>query len=140
MMELSGQFTPGTPGPPLDPDTNQPITGCWPVGVWTFHVTTTMNGCMSNAPVPLASYSFRVDRTDPDGAGFVETDTNLTATDMQSHVHVNAGGGGDCEGTLELGSADGTQYWNLHPVLIGTTLSGGGEYVLYKQDSWPWRE
>src|SRR5689334_22454696 len=75
IMELSGQFTQGTPGRPIDLVTNQPITGCWRVGVWTFHVTTTMNGCLTNAPVPLATYSFRVDRTDPDGTGYVETGT-----------------------------------------------------------------
>src|SRR6266513_589096 len=45
MMQLAGSFTPGTPGRPLDLDTNQPITGCWPVGTWTFNVTTLMNGC-----------------------------------------------------------------------------------------------
>ena len=138
MMELSGTFTAGTPGRPLDPDTNQPITGCWPVGTWSFTVSSMMNGCKT-APVPLQSYSFRVDRADPDGTGYVETDTLVTSTDMQSHVHVSASGIG-CEGALELGSADGTEYWNLQPVLNGTTLAGKGEYTLYKTDSWPWKD
>ncbi len=136
MMTLSGSFTEGTPARPLDPDTNMPITGCWPVGTWSFSVSTMMNGCPS-APVPLATYSFRVDRNDPDGTGYVESYANLTTTDLRTHIEVSATGNG-CEGILELGNADGTQYWNLHPVLNGNTLTGSGEYTLYKTDSWPW--
>jgi len=41
---------------------------------------------------------------------------------------------------MELGSQDGTQYWNLQPDLTGTALDGKGDYIVYKTNSWPWKD
>ena len=140
-FSVSGAFTPGSPGRPIDPDTGAPITGCWPVGVWTFTVQVADMGKCTTAPALAPSYSFRVDRTNPPDGGndYVESYTLLAGGDgLQSHIHVSAGGGGDCEGGLELGSQDGTQYWNIQPDLLGTALTGHGDYIVYKGNGWPW--
>jgi len=139
-FSISGSFTAGTPGRPIDPDTMMPITGCWPVGVWTFTAQISDMGNCTDAPAISPSYSFRVDRMDPDGAGYIESYALLAGGDgLQSHLHVSAGGGGDCEGGVEFGSQDGLQYWNLHPDLTGTALNGSGDFILYKTNGWPWK-
>jgi len=90
----------------------------------------------------LPSYSFRVDRTDPDGTGLVESYTNMTSVGtLKSHIKITANGQG-CQAHMEFGSADGKEYWDMQPVLLkgGTTaLVGSGDYDLYKtSNGWPW--
>jgi len=149
---ITGTFTPGTPGRPIDPDTQLPITGCWPVGTWTFTaavdtawVDPTGAKCPTS-PTVLPSYSFRVDRTD-EGTGLVESYTNLTTLNgLQAHIAVSSNGQG-CEGNFEMGSADGKDFWNMQPTLLNpaaggaplTALGGTGDYSEYKSDSWPWK-
>jgi hypothetical protein len=131
--------------PPNDPDTGLPITGCWPIGTWTFSATVASNAC-STAPTALAQYSFKVERKpSPDGGDdTVQELTNLTQNmgNMQYHLSMSANGQG-CQGHLELGSADGKQYWNMAPTLpkdlAATAISGSGDYVLYKGNAWPWQ-
>lgn len=125
----TGTFQAGTPARP----TTVP-TGCWPVGTWTFTAKVDTNEC-AKAPSVAASYSFRVDRaSDPDPTkdiGLVESYTYLGDKSMLYKIGVSESGSG-CEGGLELYSADGTEYWNLKPLLGDTGSIGGfGEYAKY---------
>ena len=141
----NGTFTPGTTPRPTDPDTGLPITGCWPVGTWTFSASVASNQCQT-MPTVLPSYSFKVERmlVTPDGTDTQQVLTNLTnlSGGMQSHLAVSSNGQG-CEANFELGSMDGTQYWNMQPTLAKdpgvTTLGGSGDYTLYKVNGWPWK-
>ena len=143
----NGTFAPGTTPRPTDPDTGLPITGCWPVGTWTFSASVASNMCQTT-PAVLQSYSFKVERvpvdpTDPN-SDTMQKLTNLTTVTggMQWHLAVSSNGQG-CEANFELGSMDGTQYWNMQPTLAkdpgATTLGGGGDYTLYKVNGWPWK-
>jgi hypothetical protein len=148
-FKMSGTFTPGaTPPRPIDEDTKLPINGCWPVGTWNFTAAMDTNECKT-APAVIPSYSFRVDKVEgPDMQGFVDNYTNLTSIgDMKWHLSVSSNGQG-CEGSLELGTADGLQYWNMQPLLENplldtspptTKITGSGDYAMYKTDSWPWK-
>jgi hypothetical protein len=150
-FKVNGTFTPGLPARPNQPDVTPatPITGCWPVGTWTFTATVADNACPT-APMVLPSYSFKVDRADntTDGQGLSDTYTNMTSIgSMQWHLAVSANGQG-CEGNFELGTPDGTQYWNMQPVLLDppndtdpptTTITGQGDYDQYNVDGWPWK-
>lgn len=125
---VTGSFTAGLPARPADAP-----TGCWPVGTWTFTASQMTNEC-ETPPVQLATeYSFRVDRQDL-GEGWEETYTYLGDTSKTYRLKVSEGGGGECEGGLELYNATGTEYWNLKPALEGTTLSGFAEYAKYGSD------
>jgi len=155
---ITGTFTAdATTPPPTDPDTGAPLSGCWPVGTWNFTAkldASSPNNCTTQPaalqPAVLPSYSFKVARTpDPDGGtDTIQTLAILTTLSggMQSHLAMSSNGQG-CEGSVEFGSADGTQYWNMKPTLAKlvpgtpapTTISGGGDYVLYKGNSWPWK-
>jgi hypothetical protein len=143
---VTGTFAPGTTPRPLDPDTQQPITGCWPVGQWTFTAAVASNTCAA-APAVIPSYSFKVERTAATDGGTDTTQTitnltSLTAPAAQAHLSVSSTGQG-CEGSLELGSTDGTKYWNMKPTLskdpAARTLAGAGDYDEYKVDAWPWK-
>lgn len=131
--------------PPTDPDTGETLTGCWPVGTWTFTASVADNMCPT-APMVLTQYSFTVTRMPaPEGGDdTVEMLTNTTPNlgGMKSHLKMSSNGQG-CQGHLELGSADGTQYWNMVPTLpkdlTATQISGSGDYTLYKTDAWPWQ-
>jgi hypothetical protein len=132
-FNVTGTFTAGTPArPPEVP------TGCWPVGTWTFTASQRANDC-DPAPVQLAtSYSFRVDRAvNPDPTqdiGYEESYTYLGDASNFYRLKVTEGGGGECEGGLELFSDDGTEFWNLKPMLTGTVIDGFAEYSKYDTD------
>lgn len=141
---VSGTFTAGTTPRPIDPETNLPITGCWPVGTWTFNASVDSTDC-ATPPALLASYSFRVDRVTPPEGGndTIQKLVNLTDVgNMSVHLAMSSNGQG-CEGSFELGSADGKQYWNLKPTLpkdpAATAISGNGDFTLYKTNAWPWQ-
>ncbi|HEY0476187.1 MAG TPA: hypothetical protein VGD37_01605 [Kofleriaceae bacterium] len=142
---VNGTFAPGTTPRPIDPDTGLPLTGCWPVGTWTFHATVASNGC-ATAPTVISTYSFKVERVAPPEGGddTIQKLTSLTTTPtgMQYHLAVSSNGQG-CEAHFELGTADGTQYWNMKPTLpkdpAATTLGGDGYYVQYQANGWPWK-
>ena len=139
-FKTQGTFTPKAPLKPAD------VSGCWPVGTWTFTATIDGNAevldvdkdgvgdrCQgAAAPKLAASYSFVVDRTpDPLDEGWTETYTYTGDTAIHSlHVvKVSEGGGGECEGAVELVSADKKQYWVLKPSLLRGSLGGFGEYT-----------
>jgi hypothetical protein len=149
---VTGTFTPGTPGRPLDPDTNLPITGCWPVGTWTFTAavdsTATQEHPCQTAPTTLATYAFKVTRVPVDPNDPASDDTmqqidSMTTmpAGMQYHLSVSSNGQG-CQGHFEVGSADGSQYWNMVPTLAKdpatTTIAGNGDYIVYQGNGWPW--
>ncbi len=136
-LDITGTVALGTPVRPTDPDTGMPITGCWPVGTWTFtasvDTTATEDHPCASRPVLLPQYQFRVDRMlQADGSGLLETYAYLGDMAMLGHLKVSEGGGGECEAGLELWSIDNKTFWNLKPDLTQTTLTGHGDYVEYK--------
>ncbi len=157
-FKLTGSFTPGTPGPPIDPDTNLPQTGCWPVGTWSFTAavdsTVAQDKPCQTAPSTIGTYSFKVTRvpvdptdTDPNADTMQQVDSTTTMpAGMQYHLSISSNGQG-CQGHFEVGSADGKDYWNMGPTLLkgadGTTtaaasLGGDGDYIEYAGNGWPW--
>ncbi|HEX8110552.1 MAG TPA: hypothetical protein VF516_22620 [Kofleriaceae bacterium] len=140
---ITGTFTPGTAPRPTDPDTGLPLTACWPVGQWSFTATVSDSNC-SSPPAVLSSYSFTVDSVpSSDGTGNDQVLTNTTTVgSMKAHLAMSLNGQG-CQGALELGSADGKDYWNMKPTLskdpADRALAGEGDYAEFKSDSWPWK-
>ena len=158
-FKVMGTFTPST-ARPVD------VGGCWPAGTWTFSVTLDptneaildINGDMMPdrcgavaGTVPATfkpSYSFVVTRTD-DGDGYTDSYAMATgqpfqtscasAGDCVARLKVSEGGGRECEGGLEIYSADRKQYWNLHPAQAtgSTTLDGFGEFTQYVEPQTP---
>lgn len=149
--------------PTMDPNNPaDPFTGCWPVGTWNFTVSLDPSneniidvdgdqqgdrcGSVSGTrPATFdASYSFTVDRAEgSDGQGPADSYTLVGAVaegerfrwndKFLFRLKVTEGGGGECEGGLELFSEDGKSYWNLKPALTGTTISGFGEFKLFEK-------
>ena len=117
------------------------IQGCWPVGTWTFSLTQVDNTCKT-APTPNAEYKFSgvfvPDAVEPD---YVFTLVTPDPTSMTHRVNVSSGGGGLCEGSLELYSADAKQAWILNPALnvfnMSGPLTGVAEYGEYKEAQYP---
>lgn len=112
------------------------VGGCWPIGTWTFTATMDTNEC-PNPPALLPQYQFKVDElTDADGNPY-QVDTYLTDPSAHNRLKVTEGGDGLCEGSVELYSNDGLQYWNLKPELnADQSVTGFGEYALYNSDQW----
>ncbi|MBP6629681.1 MAG: hypothetical protein KBG28_20320 [Kofleriaceae bacterium] len=129
-LGITGTFAVGDPRP-------AEIMGCWPIGTWTFTATVGASNCPA-AP-PLASqYQFRGERDltseDPD---YTWVYTYLTdPTDTMVRVSVSSGGGGECEGSIQLFSADGKTLTLLKPALQedGVTLTGFGQYEIHTLD------
>jgi hypothetical protein len=162
-FKVTGTFTadPAWPRPATDPG-GEPFTGCWPVGTWNFTVsldpaddniqdiTGDQQGdrcgrVTGTQPATFdAAYSFTVLRMqDPNGEDTVD-DYRLNGSVQEGgktkwndkwlyKVKVTEGGGGECEGGLELYSLDGKSYWNLHPMLEGTALTGFGDFHVYQE-------
>lgn len=125
-LTMTGTFTVGTPKP-------AEISGCWPIGTWTFTAAVGEHDCAA-APTPLPQYQIRVDRDltseDPDFSWIYTyvTDPN----DATADVSVTSGGGGLCEGIVMVYSADGKTVWNMHPALqADNTLNGTGDYEVH---------
>lgn len=143
---ITGKFTAGAEPRPTDPDTNQPLDGCWPVGQWDFKAVANSDlqageKACATAPSVLPSYSFKVVATTDQDGTVLSTTSLTTAEGMQSHVTVSSNGQG-CIASFEFGSADGTDYWNMQPTLAkapGTvTIAGTGDYMDYSVNAWPW--
>jgi hypothetical protein len=141
---ITGTFTPGATPRPTDPDTGEPLTACWPVGQWSFTAKVADNNC-SDTPAVLPSYSFTVDvKPATDGSGNDQLLTNTTTLGaMKAHLGMSLNGQG-CSGSLELGSADGKDYWNMKPTLskdpADRAIGGAGDYAEFKADAWPWKD
>ncbi len=128
----TGTFAVGTPKP-------AEISGCWPLGTWTFTTTVGAHDCGS-APQPLAQYQIRVDRDltseDPDYSWLYTYVTDPADTTAQ--VSVTSGGSGLCAGNLVVYSADGKTVWNMHPALnADDTIGGTGEYEVHTASQIP---
>ena len=158
-FNITGTFTPSTARP-------ADVGGCWPAGTWTFSVALDptndaildINGDMmpdrcgqvagTQAATFKSSYSFVVTRTD-DGDGYVDAYMMATGQpfaqdcaqpgDCIARLKVSEGGARECEGGLEIYSADRKQYWNLHPSQEtgSTTLNGLGEFTQYVEAQVP---
>ena len=138
-LSITGSYT-------LNPNPPQPagMTGCWGVGTWTFHAAalTDVNDCATrNPPITLTflpSYSFKADwMDDPVNGGGSYVMSYLT--DPAAHVMLMMNtNGGRCTGDLSLYSGDGTQVWELHPLLNpdNLTLAGNGQFSAYDSDQW----
>jgi hypothetical protein len=146
-FELSGTFTLGMPSPDnvnnetqVAPGDGIPdIQGCWPTGTWRFTLASTGGDC-SPAPTVPTSVEFRVDFiNDPVEPGYSEV---LVAPVSEHHrVHVSQGGGGLCEGGIELYSTDGKEVYILNPTLNvfnqNGPLGGSGEFSRFSKNQIP---
>lgn len=120
----------------LTQDQPDDVSGCWPVGVWTFTAQLDSNDC-DQSPQLLPEYQFEVTLLANDDGELDQIYTYLTDPDSNHRVDVTSGGGGLCEGGLEIYSDDGKQYWNFKPALhADQSLTGFGEYFLYNSDQW----
>ena len=122
-------------------ETAQPveISGCWPIGTWSFAVTVGEHDC-GDVPAPLANYQIRFERDlEADQPDYTWISSYLTdPTDETVEISVTSGGGGLCEADLQIFSADGRNVWNLHPALqADATLNGQGEFMIYSGDARP---
>lgn len=146
-FNLTGTFTVGLAPPDVvNNETRDPpgdgvpdIEGCWPTGSWTFTaaVTANMSGETECAPAPTTpqSLQFKVDFVN-DAIEPSYTYTVLTPTTFKkSTVKVSSGGGGLCEGQMELFNEDGKEVFNFHPVLnvfnANGPLTGQGEFARF---------
>jgi hypothetical protein len=133
-LTISGTFVQSTPPPVED---GSAITGCWPIGTWTFAATLTGTNTCSDTPMIAASYSFTgTEGTDEDGdptESFAYSDPSALAI-----VKVTAAGNGDCEGELDLFSTDGLKEWNFTPWLNpDNSINGEGFYAEWGSNQWP---
>ncbi|MEZ4368492.1 MAG: hypothetical protein R2939_19765 [Kofleriaceae bacterium] len=131
-LTITGTFTVQTPQP-------EEISGCWPIGLWTFTAAVADHDCAA-APTPLPQYQVRFERdlssADPDYTwiGTYPTDPG----DAFAHVSVSSGGGGLCEAELVVYSPTGETVWNLHPALQADgSITGQGDYDLHTVDQRP---
>jgi hypothetical protein len=142
-VHTQGTYTQGQ-ARPIDPQTNMPMTGCWPDGTWTFTATAMPDSTQAapqcsggQAPTFAPSYTFSDTRMAND-TGELTVDS-FTYTGMAHWtLHISESGNGYCDADFEIYSDDGHQVWNLHPSLDSTTnmLNGGGDFTLYDNDQW----
>lgn len=144
-LGITGNFTVGAMVPDdVNNDTGEPpgdgmpdFTGCWPTGTWSWTMSVTDNTC-ATAPTPEPTYSFRTDYT-PDANGEPQYVYTLLAPALTEgyRLKVSSGGGGLCEGILEVFSPDGLATWNLHATLdsfnMSGPLGGQGEYAEWRE-------
>ena len=153
----TGTWTQSLVDPDLDGDGQPDILGCWDAGVWSFSATIVTSDC-ATAPVMLPTYKFSSTyqitpagctpgSKDANGNPLCELSSEMYAymTDPAQHAHVKttSGGGGICEGELELFSPDGKKVWTFAPVLSAYsadkttgTVGGQWEYAEYADDQW----
>ena len=152
-FNLTGTYAVGMAPPDLvNNDTQQPpadgvpdIQGCWPTGMWTFTAAVTTNDTMtpdcSPAPNVPQQVQFRVDFvSDPNDPTY--TYTLLAPTGFKKTiVKISQGGGGLCEGQVELYSEDGKETFNFHPILNvfnqNGPLAGQGEFARFNVSQIP---
>jgi hypothetical protein len=149
-LALTGTFmmTSGVPDI-VNNDTNLPpadgmldFTGCWPTGVWTFSATVGENSC-ATPPVPEPTYKFTGTYVPDDNMEGPKYDFVLDAPALTENfrLKVSSGGGGLCEGVIEIYTNGGKNAWILHPTLnvfnMSGPLAGEGEYSEYPVAVYP---
>jgi len=136
-LTITGTFAAGQAAP-LNPD-GSTYEGCWPIGTWTFSAALVagMDTC-STAPTPLPSYSFvGTVTTDPNTGDPLQNFMYLTDPSAHTIVHVSEASNAQCEGEVDVYSADGTQVWNLKPWLnTDKSVTGEGEFQQYNSNQW----
>lgn len=149
-LAIAGNFMITSPVPDnLDNNTNMPpadgmpdFTGCWPTGVWTFTATVGETNC-ATPPVPEAQYKFTGTYTLDSMMEGPKYDfvLNTPALTENFRLKVSSGGGGLCEGVIEIYTDGATKAWLLHPALntfnASGPLGGEGEYAEYKTAVYP---
>lgn len=151
-LAITGTFTMTQPVPDLlDNETNMPgpdgmpdFTGCWPTGNWAFSATIEDSTCASTPQQPTQEYRFTTTYMQaPDGGGG-EYAYQLVSPPLQAgeyRLKVSSGGGGLCEGIMELYLEGATKAWLLHPALNvfnqSGPLTGVGEYGEYDEAIFP---
>ena len=151
-LAITGMFTMTSPVPDLlDNDTNMPgpdgqpdFTGCWPTGNWTFTASIDSTTCSSPPVQPATEYRFTTTYMQAtDGSGG-EYDYSLVAPALQTgeyRLKVSSGGGGLCEGVMELYLEGAKKAWLLHPALNvfnqSGPLTGVGEYGEFDEPIYP---
>lgn len=113
----------------------QDVVGCWPVGTWRFTATVKPDSSTCDQDPELDSeYAFLVDRDEDSKETYVYMNDPSYS---RVFVKVTSGGGGLCEGGLEIYSEKGTEVWNFKPSLLADeTIIGFGEYDEYDKDQW----
>lgn len=151
-LSITGTFTMSQPAPDLvNNDTNEPpgdgqpdFTGCWPTGMWKFTASIDSTTCATPPTQPAQEYQFVTTYMQgSDGAGG-EYDYQLVAPSLQAgeyRLKVSSGGGGLCEGVMELYLDGAKKAWLLHPALNvfnqSGPLTGIGEYGEFDEPIYP---
>jgi hypothetical protein len=151
-LALTGSFTLGMPAPDaVNNETGQPpgdgmpdFSGCWPAGTWAFTAAIESSTCASAPVQPATEYRFTTTyMQSSDGAGG-EYSYQLVSPALQAgeyRLKVSSGGGGLCEGVMELYLDGAKKAWLLHPALNvfnqSGPLTGIGEYGEFDEPIFP---
>jgi hypothetical protein len=128
-LSLTGTFT---------PDGSRPAAydGCWGAGTWAFQAAVMSNTCDSS-PSLSPMYQFTAaSELDPQGDPIVDKFTLNTpdGSSVMNIVKISQLGAAQCEGEVDICSADGTHVFELRPDLteaVGTGITGQGEFLQY---------
>lgn len=125
----------GEPGADGEPD----IQGCWPTGKWVFTLARSGGDCTPGPSIPSSIEFDVIFNADPIEPDFTEMLLEPTVDDYR--LHVSQGGGGLCEGGLELFTKGGTEVFNLQPTLnvfnVSGPLAGVGEFSRFSKNQVP---
>jgi hypothetical protein len=142
-LAITGTFTMSAPVPDLvnndtqmaPPDGQPDFTGCWPTGTWAFTASVESSTCGTGLPVPAQEYRFTttyMQATDGSGGQYDYTLVSPALQMGEYRLKVSSGGGGLCEGIMELYLDGAKKAWTLHPALNvfnqSGPLTGVGEY------------
>lgn len=151
-LAITGTFTMSQPAPDVvNNDTNLPpgdgmpdVTGCWPTGMWVFSASIESTTCSTQPMQPATEYRFTTTYAQgADGQGGEFTHALVApALEMgQYRLKVTSGGGGECEGVMELYLDGAKKAWILHPALgvfnTSGPLTGVGEYGEFSEPIFP---
>lgn len=137
-LTTSGSFSPGAP--------NTDGVECWPDGVWTISAALRPGSESSTrAPALQPQYQIRVtvnveagaDMADRYAYQYLGQFDPQDPANMFVRMKVSGGGGGLCDGELQIFSPDGTQALVLHAALRpDNSLSGLGNFSIYSDNEW----
>lgn len=151
-LSITGSFTMSSPVPDvLNNDTNMPgadgqpdFTGCWPTGTWAFTANVVSTTCSTAPQQPATEYRFTAtyaQGADGQGAEYSYALVSPALNMGQYRLKVSSGGGGECEGVMELYLDGAKKAWILHPALDSFNqsgpLSGVGEYGEFSEPIYP---